>query len=553
MTQCRNLAFTRGSEVKVNSSNLTALSDVMVEHPVVNPSAAKNVNFAAGEGVPSQNDGWSPDLEIERSIEGATYKRPERRWSKRYRYYLRLTDLLIVSATVVGAQLLRFGNGSEDYLLSTISSLDVTLTYTILSILLILGWMLSLAAAGTREPAVIGAGSTEYRLVIEATVRLFGVLAIVDLLFKLDISRGYLLISFPTGLILLLTSRWLGRKWLSKMRGDGRCLDRALIIGESVKASHVAHQVAASREVGLKIAGIATSSAECDGSGHGERIFSTDFSSVSIVDVIDEVRPDTIILTGEDRLGPRALREVGWAAEERSIEVVVAHALTDIAGPRIHTRPVAGLPFIYIEYAEFSGFKYWAKRVSDIVASSLLIVLLSPILLITALLVKSDGGPVIFRQERVGRDGTHFKMLKFRSMVVDAEAKLANLEAKSDGNKVMFKMKDDPRVTKVGRVLRRYSIDELPQLFNVLGGTMSLVGPRPALPKEVASYDEWAMRRLLVKPGITGLWQVSGRSNLSWEDSVRLDQYYVENWSLISDALILVKTVKAVLASDGAY
>lgn len=539
--------------MKVNSSNLTALSDVMVEHPVVNPSAAKNVNFAAGEGVPSQNDGWSPDLEIERSIEGATYKRPERRWSKRYRYYLRLTDLLIVSATVVGAQLLRFGNGSEDYLLSTISSLDVTLTYTILSILLILGWMLSLAAAGTREPAVIGAGSTEYRLVIEATVRLFGVLAIVDLLFKLDISRGYLLISFPTGLILLLTSRWLGRKWLSKMRGDGRCLDRALIIGESVKASHVAHQVAASREVGLKIAGIATSSAECDGSGHGERIFSTDFSSVSIVDVIDEVRPDTIILTGEDRLGPRALREVGWAAEERSIEVVVAHALTDIAGPRIHTRPVAGLPFIYIEYAEFSGFKYWAKRVSDIVASSLLIVLLSPILLITALLVKSDGGPVIFRQERVGRDGTHFKMLKFRSMVVDAEAKLANLEAKSDGNKVMFKMKDDPRVTKVGRVLRRYSIDELPQLFNVLGGTMSLVGPRPALPKEVASYDEWAMRRLLVKPGITGLWQVSGRSNLSWEDSVRLDQYYVENWSLISDALILVKTVKAVLASDGAY
>lgn len=325
-----------------------------------------------------------------------------------------------------------------------------------------------------------------------------------------------------------------------------------MIIGEPEKSGHVANQIMRGPGAGLKIAGVVTESVR-ESNPDGLRVISTDFSSESVVAAVDEVKPDTIVLTGEDRLGPRTLRELGWAAEERGIDLIVAPALTDIAGPRIHTRPVAGLPLVHIEYAEFSGFKHWTKRISDVIASALLTALLSPALAVIALMVRSDGGPVIFRQERVGRNGVPFKMLKFRSMAVDAEARLAALQARSDGNGVLFKMKDDPRITKVGGFLRRYSLDELPQLFNVLGGSMSLVGPRPALAKEVAKYDEWATRRLLVKPGITGLWQVSGRSNLSWEDSVRLDQYYVENWSLTGDLLILAKTVKAVVASDGAY
>ena len=478
--------------------------------------------------------------------------RNEKPWRIRYRNYLRVSDLLIISLAVFGAQFLRFGTEADEYSVSWIPGIDVRVTYTALSSLLILGWMLSLSLLGTRDHKITGTGVSEYKRLVEAAIRLFGVLAIVDLLFRLSISRGYLLISFPAGLLLLLISRWLWRKWLYRMRRDGRCLDRAVIVGELAKASHVAKQVSRDLGAGLKIVGIV---AGPNGSGNiqSEPVFSSDFSAPSIIMAVDEVYADTIIITGEDRLDPRAMRELGWAAEERGIDLVVAPALTDVAGPRIHTRPVAGLPLIHIEYAEFSGFKYWNKRMSDVFLSLLLILMLSPLLAVVALLVKSDGGPVVFRQERVGRNGERFSMLKFRSMVVDAEVRLAALQSDSDGNGVLFKMKNDPRITRVGRFLRKYSLDELPQLFNVLGGSMSLVGPRPALPKEVARYDDWATRRLLVKPGITGLWQVSGRSNLSWEDSVRLDQYYVENWSLIGDVMIMVKTVRVVLSTEGAY
>ena len=180
--------------------------------------------------------------------------------------------------------------------------------------------------------------------------------------------------------------------------------------------------------------------------------------------------------------------------------------------------------------------------------------MLSPVLIAAAVLVKlHDGGPVLFRQTRTGRHGEQFSCLKFRSMVVDAEAHLARLHAESGHDGGLFKMKEDPRITKPGRWLRRFSIDELPQLFNVVRGEMSLVGPRPPLPLEVASYEADTTRRLRVRPGMTGLWQVSGRSDLSWEEAVRLDLYYVDNWSMVQDASILVRTVRAVFGRSGAY
>jgi exopolysaccharide biosynthesis polyprenyl glycosylphosphotransferase len=228
----------------------------------------------------------------------------------------------------------------------------------------------------------------------------------------------------------------------------------------------------------------------------------------------------------------------------------------DIGGPRIHTRPVAGLPLIHVETPRYEGSVLFAKRAFDIIASGIFIVLLSPLLLAIALIVRlSSPGPVLFRQPRVGLNGSEFRMFKFRSMVTDAESRLAKLEdtQRAAGNTVMFKMKDDPRVTPVGKFIRRFSIDELPQLFNVFAGTMSLVGPRPPLQREVDLYENHVHRRFLVKPGITGLWQVSGRSDLSWEDTVRLDLYYVENWSITGDLVILWRTIKAVIESDGAY
>jgi len=232
----------------------------------------------------------------------------------------------------------------------------------------------------------------------------------------------------------------------------------------------------------------------------------------------------------------------------------MAPALTDIAGPRIHTQQVAGLPLIHVTTPTLEGGQRVAKRLFDVVVSAFLIVISLPVMAVVAILIKlDDGSPVLFKQDRVGIEGAQFQMFKFRSMVVDAEARLDALKETNDGNGLLFKMKEDPRVTSIGRLLRKFSLDELPQLFNVLTGSMSLVGPRPPLPSEVEAYEQDVRRRLLVKPGLTGLWQVSGRSNLSWQDSVRLDLYYVENWSLAGDLLILIKTFRAVFQSSGAY
>ena len=234
--------------------------------------------------------------------------------------------------------------------------------------------------------------------------------------------------------------------------------------------------------------------------------------------------------------------------------MALAPGLTDVAGPRIHIRPVAGLPLLYVEEPRFSGPKLVAKATIDILGSLLVVVLAAPLLFVVALAIKiGDRGPILFRQERVGIGNKHFRIWKFRSMVSDAEARLAEVKDVGAGNDVMFKAKNDPRITPVGRLIRRFSIDELPQLFNVLRGEMSLVGPRPPLPSEVERYEDTARRRLLVKPGITGLWQISGRSDLSWEDTVRLDVYYVENWSGIGDLVIMARTIRAVLSRKGAY
>jgi exopolysaccharide biosynthesis polyprenyl glycosylphosphotransferase len=273
-----------------------------------------------------------------------------------------------------------------------------------------------------------------------------------------------------------------------------------------------------------------------------------------VLEAVDTTTADTVILTGADAINPQVMRKLGWDLEARGVRLIVAPALTDIAGPRIHARPVAGLPLIHVDFPTFEGRRHSAKRAFDIIASGLGLVLLSPVFLLLTILVRRDSpGPAFFRQERVGLNGKRFAMHKFRSMVPDAEAQLRTLLDQSDGNGVLFKLKQDPRVTKVGAVLRRYSLDELPQLIDVFRGDMSLVGPRPPLAHEVEQYDDWSHRRLLVKPGITGLWQVSGRSELSWEDSVRLDLYYVENWSLTGDIIILWRTLKAVIRPVGAY
>jgi exopolysaccharide biosynthesis polyprenyl glycosylphosphotransferase len=273
-----------------------------------------------------------------------------------------------------------------------------------------------------------------------------------------------------------------------------------------------------------------------------------------VVEVVRKREADAVAVTSASETAAVYLRRLSWQLEGSGIELLVSPGLVEIAGPRLHVRPFVGLPLLSIEEPVFSGWKRVLKGALDRVGAAVAIVLVAPVLLAIALAVKlSSTGPVLYRQERVGAYGRLYTMLKFRSMVDGADAKLAELLELNEGNGLLFKMRRDPRVTPVGRFLRRFSLDELPQLFNVLGGSMSLVGPRPPLPAEVERYDTSIRRRLLVKPGLTGLWQVSGRSDLSWEESVRLDLRYVENWSLALDLLILWKTASAVVRSHGAY
>ncbi|WP_308492995.1 sugar transferase [Microbacterium terrisoli] len=472
------------------------------------------------------------------------------RWQRAFATLLATTDTIVVATAVLCAQFLRFGVSGSDVSWGT--SLGVDIAYIVVSVIIIVGWLLSLRLVGSRDYRTIGSGTDEYKRLTNATFGFFGFFAIMAFLLKAQIGRGYLLMSLPLGWVLLMLSRWLWRKWLISRRVRGRLMSHAVLVGDRVSARHVAKQIQSTPSAGIKIIGAITERGTTSRSltdtipvlGEWDRL----------LDHVDRVRADTVIVTGNHSLTPRQLRELGWGLETRKATLIVAPALTDVAGPRLHSRPVAGLPLIHVDYPELTGGKRMLKRATDIVASGLGLILLSPVFLVIGICVQmSSPGPAFFRQERVGLRGRPFRMLKFRSMVADAEKQLSSLLDASEGNGVLFKMKNDPRITPLGRFLRRYSLDELPQLWNVLKGEMSLVGPRPPLASEVHTYDQWVHRRLLVKPGITGLWQVSGRSNLSWDDSVRLDLYYVENWSMTTDLIVLWRTARAVLGKDGAY
>jgi len=475
-------------------------------------------------------------------------------WRTHYAKRVFVTDVLVLVWVVFGVQIAWFGVDSEDVDMRGRFA-DLGISYTMVSIVILLAWLVALSVYGTRESRIIGTGTQEYRLIADATLRLFGLVAIVAYLFKFDLARGYVLIALPLGLIVLFFSRWMWRQWLGVKRAQGEYSSRVLLVGSELSAANIARELGRDRSAGYLVVGACIPTDRIAGTLAGTDI--PVFGNLEkIPQAMQAAGADTLVITSADELPADRVRQISWSLEPGRQHLVVAPSLVDIGGPRIHTRPVANLPLIHVETPRYEGGKRFAKRAFDILASGFGILLLSPVLLILAATVRlSTPGPVLFRQKRVGFRGSEFEMLKFRSMVVDAEARLdaLNSDKREGGNDILFKMKDDPRITPIGKVLRRYSLDELPQLFNVLGGSMSLIGPRPPLQREVDLYETHVHRRFLVKPGITGLWQVSGRSNLSWEDSVRLDLYYVENWSLTSDILILWRTARAVLARDGAY
>src|SRR4051794_26629201 len=407
-------------------------------------------------------------------------------------------------------------------------------------------------AARSYEKRFLWLGAEEFRRIFFASALLLAMVGTVSWAFRLEVARGFVVIALPLTTGLTLVQRYLHRKWVHRERRDGRFMLTALLVGHRSGVAALHEQMLLNPFQGYEVVGC------CLPSAVGDPPFFRDMPVLGDLDDVGSVASrldvDAVAVLPSPELEGAALRRLGWELENTSAELLLTPSVTEIVGPRVDIRPVCGLPLLHVERPELRGLRRVIKGVVDRGGAAAVLVLLLPVLPAIAAAIKlSSSGPVVFRQERVGRDGRTFSMFKFRSMQVGAEQLIGQLTAATDGNGVLFKMRTDPRVTKVGRVLRRYSLDEIPQLINVLRGDMSLVGPRPPLLSEVERYGFDMHRRFLVKPGLTGLWQISGRSDLSWEDSVRMDLRYVENWSLALDLLILWKTASAVVRSRGAY
>lgn len=472
-------------------------------------------------------------------------------WRVRTSRRLRFVDAFVIIWAVAGAYIVRFGL-EPNFMVQ-----GQEITYAWLSVALVLAWWLMLGAWNSRQSRILGSGADEYKRVAAASLWLFGLVAIVSYVLRIDTARGYVGVALPAGLCGLVLARWLLRQHLSVDRLSGHSMSRLILLGGPSAVMHLATTLTSAKHAGyLPIAAYTPGTSDPGPSEtvSGLPVLGHDPNISAILGAIDKCKADAVAVSAGVQLHPQTLRHLGWELAARNVGLIMAPALTDIAGPRIHTQQVAGLPLIHVTTPTLEGGQRVAKRLFDICVSGVLIALTAPVMAFLAILIRLDSrGPILFKQERVGIEGAHFRMLKFRSMVVDAEQRLVDLEHRNEGNGLLFKIRDDPRVTRVGGFLRKYSLDELPQLFNIFVGSMSLVGPRPPLPREVEAYEHDVRRRLLVKPGLTGLWQVSGRSNLSWQDSVRLDLYYVENWSLAGDLVIILRTVRAVFHSTGAY
>jgi exopolysaccharide biosynthesis polyprenyl glycosylphosphotransferase len=465
------------------------------------------------------------------------------RWQRNYRSALLLVDMVVILASTLIAYQLRFGDSSR-----SISGVS----YVAVSFSLVPVWLVVLACARAYEMRFLGVGEDEYKRVVVASWWLMAVIAVVAYSFRIQFARGYVAIALPVGTVLLLVSRYVQRKWLHHHRKRGHFQHRVLAVGAAAAIEEFAAELTAEPYIGLRLVGVCMPTP-----GGKARIADAPVvgSLTGVAAAIAQCGADTVAVTAGPGMSPEVLRRLSWELEGTGVDLVVAPALLDAVGPRVIARPVTGLPFLHIEEPELSGPRQLLKASVEWAFAALAFLLVAPVLLVVGLLVRLDSrGPAFFRQTRVGRRGQEFTVFKLRTMHADAEARLEALREHNDAaDSLLFKMRDDPRVTRVGKLLRRWSLDELPQLWNVVRGDMALVGPRPPLPSEVSQYDEEVFRRLLVRPGITGLWQVSGRSDLSWKQSVRLDLYYVENWSLSLDAMIVWKTVFAVFRRHGAY
>ena len=515
----------------------------------------EQVSIASPDRFRQVHDGSNDDLAITSAVplpaqdagrEAAAQLMPARPpdayWRnvlRQYRTRALIGDFLCGSAGAVIAFVARFGN-------------DLLPRYVIFSALVPLAWVLTTAVQRGYEFRFLGTGPEEYRRLIDAGLMLFITIAVTSYALRGDVARGYVVIAVPFALVLTLYERRQLRLWLARLRARGIGLRRVLVVGRWDTVSSVIDRLRDEPMHGLVPVGACVEPAEVQ----PERLRDVPVlgRAGQVLEAVQRVDAHVVAVVSHPDLSGTALRRLSWDLEDRGVELVVSPGIVEVARPRLTIWPVAGMSLLHLERPSTSAGPAHLKNAFDRTVAAFALLMLSPVLLAIAMLVRvTSPGPVIFRQTRIGAHGREFTMLKFRSMVADAEDRQGEVQHLDEGNGLLFKIKDDPRVTRVGAVLRRFSLDELPQLVNVVRGEMSLVGPRPPLPHEVAAYGVEAIRRLRVRPGLTGLWQVSGRSDLSQEESLRLDLRYVDNWSLLFDVTILWRTLRAVVRGSGAY
>ncbi|TFV62799.1 UNVERIFIED_ORG: sugar transferase [Bacillus sp. AZ43] len=481
---------------------------------------------------------------------GSPVAEPTRRRTAWQAAYVRRTvigDLLAGFLAALAGYLLRFGPDTSPQGYQVASAW--------IACVLPVVWVAAMALGRTYERRFLWVGAEEFRRVFSTAVLLLAAVGTVSWAFQLQVARGLVVVALPLATVLTLLARYGQRAWLHRQRSHGRFGQSLLIVGHYSGIAALHAQLEREAYHGYRVVGC------CTPTGTDPADPQPGFQSLpvlggfsDVVSAVERHHVDAVAVLSSPELDGPALRRLGWVLESTDAELLLAPAVTDVVGPRVNIRPISGLPLLHMQRPELRGIRRLAKETTDKVAATFVLLLTLPLLLGVATAVRfTSRGPVLFRQERVGRDGKPFVMLKFRTMVEGADRMASTLVTPNDGNGVLFKLKSDPRTTRVGRFLRRYSLDELPQLLNVLRGDMSLVGPRPPLASEVERYGIDMHRRFLVKPGLTGLWQISGRSNLSWDDSVRMDVQYVENWSLAFDCMILWKTLGAVVRGSGAY
>jgi exopolysaccharide biosynthesis polyprenyl glycosylphosphotransferase len=465
--------------------------------------------------------------------------------SKRYLLALATIDFAAVALAAAIAGRMQFEPARPEPLISTLTLLALPVA-----------WLVLVALHHGFEQPSAGTGQQEFVRIFRSFVHLVVFVAVAAYVIQAEWAREIVLVALPLAFLLDLGGRFAARRWLSRRQGREYGVRAVLAVGDAGAVSDFADAVLRDRSAAMVVRGAClldghAQDAEVLAAAGIRRLGDID----TVVEAAHEVGADAVAVVSANQVGSERLRSIAWQLEGTGMDLLVSPGLEEVAGRRIQVRSVAWSPLLHVEQPEFRGIRRLLKGAMDRAIALFALTCLLPVFAVVTVAVRlSSPGPALFRQTRVGRDGKTFRMLKFRSMFVDAESRLADLKSQNV-HRVgpLFKLHDDPRVTRVGRILRRYSLDELPQLINVLLGHMSLVGPRPPLPSEVLEYRSDVRRRLLVKPGITGLWQVSGRSDLSWSESVRLDLRYVENWSPALDLMILWKTASAVLRGSGAY